>query len=552
MNYIKKYYDVIKRGKITAPQTIWRTLERELDYMRRKDFPFYFDETIGSIPIEFIERFCKHSKGKWIGKPVKLELFQKAKIQLVYGWLDRESGHRRFNEVVDVRGRKCGKSTETAAVQLFSLVGDGEGGAEIYCVANKLDQARIIYNEGCNMRLQSPALARLLKKRRDDIYFPQTFSFIRAIASDKSTMDGLNAHLFCLDEWHELRDRQVYEVMKQSQSAREQPLAWLISTNGFVRAGFFDETYNNALMIANGDMREDTTLPWLYQLDSREEWDNPEMWEKANPGLGVIKRVDALRIEVEKALRTPSRLPTILTKDFNIPAAQAESWLTYDAIHNDTIVDDDYLNNSYAIGGCDLSAVGDLTCATLLIEKPHDANIYVLQMYFLPQSKIDRQETAHAKEAPYQLWADQGYLTISPGAAVDFTQVTEWFVCMVRARNIRPLWICYDAALSGYWVPEMKEYGFDMKKIRQGSYTWTYPMKNMAAAFEEHRVVYQRNPILRWSLSNVGKKSKNQDGIESMQPVKLGTTRRIDGAVSLLNAWVGRVNHLDEYSRYIK
>lgn len=211
-----------------------------------------------------------------------------------------------------------------------------------------------------------------------------------------------------------------------------------------------------------------------------------------------------------------------------------------------------YISHSYAIGGCDLSAVGDLTAATLLLRKPEDPKIYVLQHYFIPQKKIDHLDTTHSKEAPYKLWRDQGWLTINEGAQVDYSEVTKWFVTMVNEYDIRPLWVCYDRALAGYWVPEMEGQGFEMTKIAQGPFTWSQPMKQMGAAFTDKLVVYDNNPILRWCLANTAKKSMNSDGIETIQPVKIQSFRRIDGTVSLLNAWVGYVRYYDEYMAYLR
>ena len=176
----------------------------------------------------------------------------------------------------------------------------------------------------------------------------------------------------------------------------------------------------------------------------------------------------------------------------------------------------------------------------------------MLQQYFLPQSKIDKIEAMTSQEAPYKIWAERGWLTICDGAQVNYSDVTQWFVSMVKDHNIRPLWICYDRALAGYWVEEMESYGFNMEKTAQGPYTWSQPMKEMGAAFEMHRVIYQNNPILRWCLSNTAVKSLNKDGIETIQPVKIQQQRRIDGVVSLLNAWVGYVKHLDEYMPYVR
>lgn len=556
MNWPREYLSAIRSGAEVVSNKVNKVYEREVAWMDNPPdgFAFSFDEDEGQRPIDFIETFCKNSKGKWGKQPIVLDLFQRAKIQLTFGWLEKDTNKRRFREVVDIRGRKCGKSTETAGIEQYMMIADGESGAEVYCTANKKDQASLVFNEAVNMRAQSPALRSITKKRQSDIYFPATFSFIKALAADTKTMDGLNAHFFSQDEFHEARDRKIYDVMKQSQSAREQPLAWLISTNGFVRELFFDDVYDYCSHVALWDegYEDYRTLPLIYELDKREEWTDPRCWAKANPGLGNIKSIQALAENVEKAKRDPKFLPTVLTKDFNIPENTSEAWLTYDTAVNETKFDIEMLRKSYAIGGCDLSATTDLTCATLLIKKPDDENIYVLQKYFLPQSRVDDVEANNKREAPYKLWAEQEWLTICEGATVDYHAVTEWFSDMVKDFDIRPLWICYDAALSGYWREEMEQCGFEMEKIRQGPFTWTYPMKRLGGLFEEHKIISNNNPMLRWCVLNTGVKTLNKDGIESIQPVKTSSTKRIDGLVSLLNAFVGYCNHEDEYVRYIR
>lgn len=556
MNWAKEYLNAIHKGKEVVSIKVNAVYEREVGWMKNppKDFPFYFDEEAGQRPIEFIETYCKHSKGKWAKKLIELELFQKAKIQLVYGWKEKDTDHRRIREVVDVRGRKCGKSTETAGVEMYALIADGESGAEVYCCANKLDQSKLIFNEAVNMRLQSDAIKSITDKRQSDIYFSITFSTLKALAADSSTMDGLNSSFFSLDEFHEARTSKVYDVMQQSQGAREQPLAWLISTNGYIRELFFDNKYNYCSKVAMWEegFEDYRLLPLIYELDKKEEWTDPKCWPKANPGLGDIKSIKTLADNVEKAKRDPSFLPTVLTKDFNIAENTSESWLDYNSVVNETKIDMEYLRNSYAIGGCDLSSTTDLTCASLIIRKPNDNNFYVLQKYFLPESRVDAEDTKNTKEAPYRLWANNGWLTLSEGASVDFRQVTEWFVSMVKQWNIRPLWICYDRALAGYWQEEMAESGFDMEKIAQGPYTFSYPMKELGGLFQDHRVVYDNSPMLRWCLLNTGVKTLNRDGINTIQPVKTSQNKRIDGMVSLLNAYVGYKNHESEYMKYVR
>lgn len=553
MNWPRLYLDAIRSGSEVVSAKIRAVYEREVAWMESPPCGFVFDEAAGNRPIEFIELYCKHSKGKWGRQPIRLELFQKAKIQLVFGWKDTD-GNRRFREVVDIRGRKCGKSTETAAVELYMLIADGETGGETYCTANKLDQAKLIFNEVVNMRAQSDGIRAITKKRQSDIYFPATFSTLKALAADTKTMDGLNASFFSQDEFHEARDSKIYDVMIQSQAAREQPLAWLISTNGFVRESFFDSKYDYASNVALWEPGFDDyrLLPLLYELDSRDEWANPECWAKANPGLGKIKSLATLAENVAKAKRDPSFLPTTMVKDFNVPENSNTQWLPYESIVNNKVVPMEYLKNSYAIGGADLSSTTDMTCATLLIRKQDDPNFYVLQQYFLPQSRVDATEQGNNREAPYRLWADQGWLTICDGASVDYHLVTRWFVDMVGKYSIRPLWICYDRALAGYWQNEMTDAGFDMVKIPQGPFTWSYPQKRLGGLFEEHRIVYQNNPILRSHCMNTGIKTLNRDGIQSIAPVKTSANRRIDGLVSLLNAFVGYCNNEEDYLRYCR
>lgn len=555
-NWPKIYLEKIRAGEIPVSQKVLAVYERECSWMDNPppNFPYKFSPELGQYYIDYMEKFCRQSKGKAGGQLIKFQLFQLAKMQLVFGWVEKDTGLRRFREVFDIRGRKNGKSTETAAVMHAMLEIDGEAGPEIYCVANSKDQADTVFNECVNMRAQSPALQKITKKRRSDIYCPGNFGFIQALAAKTDTLDGKNAHFVCQDEPHEQRNSELYDVMKQSQSFREQPLYWIISTNGFVREGFFDAKYQlySAVALWQEGFQDYTVLPLIYELDSREEWTDEKCWGKANPGLGTIKSLKTLREHVAQAQRDPSFLPTVLTKDFNIPENSAESWLRFEDIKNETVVNMAYLEHTYAVGGCDLSATTDLTCATLLIMRPDDPNYYVLQKYFLPEGRLEQLQAASNREAPYQRWAELGWLQICKGKTVEYNDVTAWFVEMVQEHDIRPLWVCYDAALSGYWVPQMEETGFVMEKIRQGPITWTYPMKLLGGALQEHRVIYQNNPMLRWCLANTAKKSTNRDGIESIQPVKCASNRRIDGMVSLLNAWVGLQNHLSEFLPYLR
>lgn len=546
MNYVREYWRKIESGEIVTSRrvkAVYGRLMAEMD-STAADSPYYFDEETGERPIIFIERFCKQSQGT-LGAPLRLELFQKAFIQTLFGWLLKETGYRRFRETLFLVGRKNGKSTLLAALALYMLVADYEGAAEIYSVATKKDQARKTLTEAVNMVKQSPELRAIIKKRRNDIYFPATASTFEALASDSNTLDGLNSHAVIIDELHAIRDRNLYEVMKQSTSSRRQPLVIMITTSGTVRESVFDNLYGLACDIADGKVTEDTFLPVLYELDERAEWTDPQAWIKANPGLGTIKQYATLAAFVERAKKNPEDLPGVLCKDFNVPETSASVWLSFEDIKNDATFTMQDVYNTYAIGGCDLSATTDLTCATLLIRRSReDETVYVLQHYFIPQKRIDQLDEHNSQEAPYKIWAERKLLTICDGARVDYSAVTAWFCQMRDEFKIDAFAVGYDRALAGYWVDEMKANGFDMRAVAQGPFTWSQPMREMGAAFADKKVNYNRNPVLVWCLSNTAVK---KSGVNNIQPVKVSDRRRIDGAVSLLNAWVIYVRDNEDY-----
>ena len=545
MNYILAYWKAIESGQVTVGRRVRAVYQRLAQEIMNPDpdSPFYFDEAAGERPILFAEQFCILSQGV-SGAPLVLDLFQKAFIQALFGFLEKETGYRRFRETMFLVGRKNGKTTLLAAIALYLLIADYEGAAEIYSVATKKDQAKKVLTEAINMVKQSPELRATLRKRRNDLYFPATASIFEALASDSNTLDGLNSHAVIIDELHAITDQNLYEVMKQSTSSRRQPLVIMITTAGTVRESVFDSLYEIAGNIADGTQREDTFLPILYELDAREEWLDPTKWQKANPGLGTIKQFKTLQGFVNRAKASPEYLPSVLCKDFNVREVAATVWLSYDAIRSDLRFDINDLYNTYALGGCDLSATTDLTAATLLIRKPGDPIVYVLQQYFLPETRVAHLEEKNTNEAPYRRWAERGLLTICPGNRVDYHMVTEWFCQMRDTYKIDCMKVGYDRALAGYWVDEMKANGYEMEAVAQGPYTWSQPMRELGAALEGKTVNYNGNPMLVWCLTNTGVK---KSGLNNIQPVKITEKRRIDGMVSLLNAWVIYVKYYEDF-----
>lgn len=546
-NYIAQYWKKIQSGDIKVSHKVYQTMQMLVDIQAGKDKKYHFDPILANRPIVFIETFCKQSKGKHIGKPLKLELYEKAIIQAIYGVVDKKY-KRRFQEALIIMGRKNGKSTLLSGLGNYALLGDKEGGPEIDCVSTKKDAARIVFNEAKNMVKQSPYLSKYIKSRKSDLYCEYNFGVYRPLASDSDTLDGLNPSMVIFDECHNIKDRGLFDVMRQALSAesREQPLFLTITTSGFIRDGIYDELYDYAEQVLNGEVDDEHFISFIYELDSMDEWLKEDCWIKANPGLGTVKSFAKLKQSVERALAQPNYRKTVLTKDFNLKNISAAAWLKWEEIENPETFDMDLLRNTYAIAGADLSQVRDLTCASLLIRRRNDEKIYLLQHYFLPRSRVEELEERNSKEAPYMRWHERGLLTLCDGEMVKYSDVTAWYKQMRDEYQIDIWRGGYDRAMADYWVEEMnQEFGDVMEAVAQGARTWTMPMKEMGAQLAEHNINYNNNPIFKWCLTNTGVKSVGT--LESIEPVKLQKRRRIDGTVSALNAYVIYTKYRNDY-----
>lgn len=544
MNYIIEYFNKIKAGECIVSKRVYKQYEKLVNDINNPD-KYIFDEEKAVRPINFIETFCKHSKGEWAGKPVILELFQKAYISALFGFIDKDTGLRKYKESMFFVARKNGKSTMLSGIAAYMLVADGEAGAEIYSCATKKDQAKLVFDEALNMIKQSPYLSKHIKKRKSDLYFPFTMSKFQPLGKNSDTLDGLNAHCVIIDELHGVKDRNLYEVMKQSQSARRQPLLIMITTAGTVRECIFDDIYEYACNVVDGNFEDDIFLPILYELDKKEEWLLPECWEKANPSLGSIKKIDDLERKVEKAKNDPKSLSGVLTKDFNIRDTLSNAWLTFDDINNTETFNIEDFKNCYAIGGADLSITTDLTCATLLLMNKDTQKRYIHQMYWLPADNFN--ERVKLEKIPYDKWLERGLIRLCNGNSINYSDVTAWFIEMLNNYGITPLWIYYDSYSAKYWVDEMEQNGFKMVRCIQGAKTLSLPMQQLGADLKAKKINYNNSPILKWCLTNTG---IQQDRNGNIVPVKnQAAKQRIDGVASMLDSYVGLYEHFEEYLR---
>lgn len=543
-NYIEQYYQEMVDGNITVSNRVKKQYQKLVEDI--KEHPKYvFDEAKANRPIKFIESFCKHSKGELAGKPLVLDLFQRAYISALFGFVDKDTGYRRYTESFFFVGRKNGKSTMLAAIALYMLMADGESGAEVYSVASKRDQANILFDQAHEMIKQSPDLNKNIRKRKSDLYFPHNFSKMQSLGKNSNSLDGLNAHLVVIDELHSIQDRNLYEVMKQSQSARTQPLLIMITTAGTHRGTIFDDLYEYACNVVDGNFEDDNFLPIMYELDHKAEYKIPDAWQKANPALGVSKKVEDLERKVARAKNSMNDLTGILTKDFNIREVTNSAWLTFEDIVNEATFDIKDFAGTYAIGGADLSITTDLSCATLLFVDPETEIRYVHQMYWLPQDNL--QKRVDEDKIPYDKWYEQGYLRLCSGNTIVYSDITDWFLEMLNEYDITPLWIYYDNYSARYWVDEMEGYGFKMIRTQQGARTLSLPMQNMGADLQKNKINYNNHPILKWCLTNTGVETDRNGNIV---PIKnQSPKRRIDGTASMLDAYVGLFDNYEQFLR---
>ena len=554
MTYIEEYYEKIMSGEINACNRIKQVYSLLVDKIRNPDKydPWVFDEELANRPIEFIETFIKQSQGD-LGARLKLELFQKAKHQAVFGFVHKETRLRQYQEVLDIRGRKNGKTTELAADELYMLVGDGEGSPEVYNIATKLDQAKKGFNECYKMAQQSKELSKHLKKRKSDIYFHGNYGTLQALASNSNGLDGLNSHMVTIDELAAIKNRDIYDLMKQSMSSRRQPLLNCITTNGFVRNSIFDSQYEYACKVLDGKTKDDRFLAFIYELDDREEWDKEECWIKANPGLGSIKKIEFLRDCVNKAKSDDAFKATVMVKDFNMKENSASAWLRWNELNNEKVFDLSEMNFRYGIGCFDLAETTDLASSNVFCKRAGDDNIYCISMYFIPEEKINQfEDNKQDDDAPYRLWEKQGLLRVCPGNKVNKYDMLEWFKEIRDKYDIYIPWIGYDpwhvddsllAAYKNEFGPE------SMIKVRQGVYTLSAPMKEMKADLISKKIIYNNNPIDKWCLSNMEIKVDTNGNI---QPIKgLYPRKRIDGGVSKIIGYVVLKDKESEYESMI-
>lgn len=523
---------------------------------------WHFDIEKAERPVRFIEKFCWLPSG--IKAPFVLEPYEKCMIELAFGFVD-DRGYRQFQEVLMVLGRKNGKTCIAAALELYMLVADGEYSPQIYNVATSKPQASLAYGAVVKMWESSSELSKVIRKgtvverSQDGLICDRNHGYITPLSNQTRHLDGLDVHFCIFDEMAASVNRDQYDLMRQGMAAmsRKQPMLVAITTNGFERDNLFDERYNYACGILDGTVEDDLMLPLIYELDNATEWIDEDCWIKANPGLGTVKSLDALRGFVNTAKQSPSFKPTVMVKDFNMPETKSSAWLSFEEAVNEEpfpeIPESGKLSDigfRYGIVGFDASDTTDLSAAKMLMMRRDDPKIYELSMYWLPEDVL-REGSGNRRErddAPYRLWKEQGLIRTVPGNIIPKSVFLDWVEEVKYELDVYPFALGYDPWGFEEWHERFEEYfGKERSEVvRQGPQTFSGPMKQLRALYESNMIVDGHNPINEWCRMNTNIK---RDANDNIRPIKAEgkAVHRIDGFMAELDAYVAMLRHKDEY-----
>lgn len=529
MTYLEQYVEAIESRQIIVGQELYTVLKQIVEDIN--DDRYIYDAKRAHRRIAFIERFCKHTKSPFHGKPFILELWEKAFIEVVYGFLRSSTKRRRFKRVILLISRKNGKSTLTAALAFTELM-MGSGGSDIVCSSNDDAQASIIFLEIGAMREMFDPTSKRTHKNLRWIINKKNKSKVFKLSEKTQNKEGYNIEFGILDESHEMKDNSIAKPIEQSQSTKDEPLFVNITTEGFVNDGYLDKELQYARRVIAGEYEDDTLLAWLYTQDSEAEvWQDENSWMKSNPSLGLIKKREYLRDQINKAKLDKGDRMYVLAKDFNIKQNNAEAWLMEQDYNISTTFHMEDFIGSIALGAVDLSETTDLTCAKVLLMKKGDPTKYIVTRYFIPESKVVQGSIDDKKD--YLTWAREGLIEITEGNEVDLSKVAKWFLDLYKHYKIRTYKTGYDNRFAKTWLSAMDGYGLETERVDQNRFTLSNPMKLLEADLKSRLVNYNNHPIDKWCLSNTAIKV---DNLGLVMPVKVNDmrNRRIDGAVTMI------------------
>ena len=531
MTCLEEYWKLIKSGEIVAGYWIRKQVQNLID-----DLDVYeYDTTEANKRMKFIEKMCLQSKAPYFMKPIVLMPWQKAFIEALYSF--KINGKRRFSEALIEIARKNGKSTLLAADGTYELF-LGEGGADICCASNDDRQAKLIFNEIAGMRERLDPKRAVTRPNISELKNPRRNITVFRLSSKTQNKDGFNISKTFLDESHDIAEEngqsEIAEACWRGMSSKEQPLFINCTTQGFNRDCYLDHKLSYAKKVIEGEIPDEQFLAFLYEQDSEQEvWQDENSWEKSNPSIRYgVKKIDKLRRDVEAAKYDKATRIHLLTKDFNIPQSNAQTWLMLeDYDYPQEPIDLEQFRGALGLGAVDLSATTDLTSAKFMIRRPNDKKKYILSHYWIPESKLT-DSNDKAAGAKYEEWARAGLLTIHEGNEIDISRVADWFYQLHKEHGFRPYKIGYDQRYAKTFIDRCNEYGIETEMLAQGRYL-SNAMKLTEADLKARVINYQNNEMDKWCLSNCCCKV---DNVGDIQPVKIPmqNSKRIDGALTFI------------------
>lgn len=546
-NFIHQYSASIESGAVTVGRWVrllYEYIEKGLDNKL-----FFYDEKKAKRAISFIERFCRHHEGELGGQLIKLELWQKAFLSILFGIVDK-NGVRQFSEVLLVMARKNGKTLLASAIATYCAYMDGEYGARVYMAAPKLQQANICYDQCYQTIKKEPDLERYARKRRTDIYIEYSNSTIAPLAFSEKKSDGLNVSCAILDEiasWRGQAGLRFYEVLKSSVGARRQPILLGITTSGYENDGIYDTLITRATRFLTGGSKELHFLPVLYMIDDIEKWNDINELKKSNPNLNVSVSEKYLIDELAIAENSLSKKSEYITKYACVKQNSSLAWLdaqTIKTMSGDELIVDDFAH-SYCVAGVDLSMATDLTSACVVIEK--DGELYVLSHFWLPSAKLD--EATARDGLPYAQYIARGFMSLSGENFIDYQDCYNWLVSLVERYEILPLVVGYDRYSAQYLVNDLKAYGFVTDDVHQGDNLYGV-LQEMEGLAKDGKIHIGDNDLLKVHLLNSAIKMSAERGRGRL--VKIKPNDHIDGVAALADAFCVRQKWSDELGERLK
>lgn len=535
------YAKLVIQGEIIANKWVKLACERHLKDLKRSredpDFPWKFDEEKGWRPIRFIEKKCHPTKGSF--KHLVMQPWQHFVVGSMFGWINKSTGVRRYRESLIFVARKNGKTELESGLADYMAGFDGENGPNVYFLANSQKQASLLYEGSRTMIQKSPWLSDRFVPNRSEIRYPKTGGKILAMSAEKNNKDGENVHFAVFDEIHEYQDYSLINVMRNSRGTRKQPLIVYITTAGYVLDGPLVDMVDQGHDTLDNyeDDINNRTFYYLASLDDKEEVNDPKMWVKANPNIGLMQLADMIT-DFQNERRVPAQFADWLTKRFNIFSEVDElSYITPEILQKNTRhLDLEELRGRECVGGYDLSDTEDFTSACL--EFPlDDGGVFILEHSWIPHARYERDKNPER----IRKWEHDGEVTIIPGDYVDYSYVLDWFNEQAQKYDITI--IRYDPAKAIRLNKELEEAGFETDKVRQGFFTLGGAMQNFKELLLDGKVVFNEQSMFKWYLNNV---HLRQDRNDNWLPTKTSQSRKIDGFAAALDAHVSVVDMLVE------